>query len=77
MIGVGAEGMDGLLEGDLDLEADAIGLDDGQGGQRPVGAQQDFAAARGMGDEHKAHGDAHGAPEQIKHTVAQGDAGLP
>ena len=27
-----------------------------------------------MGDEHEAHGDAHGAPEQIKHTVAQHDA---
>jgi len=68
--------MDGLFERDLDLEADAIGLDDVQGFQRQIGAHQDFTSPCGMADQDEAHNDADGAPDQIEHAVAQGDARL-
>jgi hypothetical protein len=47
-MGIRADDVEGLLEGDFDLESQAINADDVQGGQHQVGAhQQDGAAEDG------------------------------
>ena len=55
VIGIGADGVDGRLETDLDLEAPPIKANDGHGVQRDVGTQEDKSAAGGMVDQHQTH----------------------
>jgi len=77
MVGEGADRVDGLLEGDFDLEADAVYLDDCEGIEREIRAEEYLPPPRGMLDEHEAHDDADRAPEQIERAVEQRDAFLP
>ena len=71
-----ADGVDGLLEGDLDLEAYAVEPDDLHRRERQVGAEQDLPSARGVDDQHEADGDADGAPVQVEREEADRDAAL-
>src|ERR1039457_5936982 len=57
--------MEGLLEGDLDLESQAIDADDIQGGQGQVRAHQQDGTAKGMEYHDEADEDADGTPQQV------------
>ena len=65
VIGPGADGVKGVLEGEFDFEAQGIEADDLGGRQRKVGGHEDQAAAGGMDDGDETHEAAGGAPEQI------------
>ena len=51
VVGIGADGVDGLLETDLDVEPPAVELEDGRRIEGEVGAQQDEASTGGVIDE--------------------------
>jgi len=65
MVGPSAEGVESLLEGDLDFEAQGVEADDLGRAERQVGGHEDKAAAGGMDDGDEAHEAAGGTPEQI------------
>ena len=62
MVGIGADSVDCLFETDLDLEPDAEDFDNLQGGQGPVGGQQDFPAAIRVDNQDEADKAAGGFP---------------
>ena len=70
VVGVGAEGMEGLFEADFDLEAVTVELNDGEWLEGEVGRHEDDAATGGMVDEDEAHEVTDGPPEQIDGEVA-------
>src|ERR1700678_3604783 len=73
VVGPGAEGVEGLLEGDFDFETQGIEADDLGWGERQIGGHEDQAAAGGMDDGDEAHEAAGGAPEQIARDPLQPD----
>jgi hypothetical protein len=76
VIGIGADGVDGLFETDFDFEAPAVEADDFQGFQGQIRAEQHQPAARGMDHPDEADQAAQLAPDQIKRVIAQRDAGF-
>ena len=75
--GIGADGVNGLLETDLDFEPPAIEADDLQRLQGLIGAEQNQPATGGMDHPDKPNQAAQLAPEQIKSIIAQGHARFP
>src|ERR1700678_592607 len=65
VVGPGAEGIESLLEGDFDFEAQGVEAYDLSGTERQVGGHEDETAAGGMDDNDEAHEAAGGTPEQI------------
>jgi hypothetical protein len=70
VIAVRAHGMDGLFEGNLDFETDAIKRDDFQGVEGKVGGKKNPAAAVRVNDGNEPHQATDGAPEQIYAAIA-------
>ena len=68
-----ADGVEGLLESDLDLEAQGVEPDDLRRREGQVGAEEQDLAALGMHDRHEAHKPAGRPPEQIAADILQGD----
>ena len=73
VIGPGAEGVEGLLEGELDLEAQRLQPDDLGGREREVRAQQQDPPAGGMHDGDDPHAAAGGPPQQVARGPPQRD----
>ena len=65
VIGIGADAVDGLLEGHFDFESQAIEADDVERSQGRVGAHQQDGAALGVEYGDEADEDAGGAPQQV------------
>jgi len=65
VVGPGAEGVEGLLEGDLDFEAQGVEANNLGRRERQIAGHEDKAAAGGMDDGDEAHKALGGAPEQI------------
>ena len=74
MIGPGADGVEGLFERDLDLEAQGVESDDLGRSERDVGGQEQNLAAVGMDDGDEADHASGRTPEQVAANPAQGDA---
>ena len=71
MAGIGADGVDGLLEADLNFKAPPVELDDGEGSEGEVRAQEDELTPSRVIDRHQADSPAQGTPEQIQATVTE------
>ena len=54
MVGIGADGVNGLLEADLNFEAPTVELDDGEGSEGDVRAQEDELTPSRVIDQHQA-----------------------
>ena len=65
VVGEGAQNVKGVLEGDLDLEAQAVEADDFEGRQFEIGAHEQAFSARGVIDSHEPHKAGDGPPEQV------------
>lgn len=76
VIGPDADGMESVLEGDLDFEAKGVEPDNLGSGERQVGGHEDQAAAGRMDDGDKTNHAASRSPEQIAGGPLQGDVGL-
>src|SRR3990170_8082849 len=63
-----ADDLDEHLEGDLDLEAEAVGIEDAFGAEHGVGGDEDAVGALGIDAEHEA--DEEAVPEEIAAEVA-------
>ena len=74
VIGPGADGVQGLLERDLDFETQGVQPVDFCRSQSDVGAEQQNPAALGMDDRDETHEATGGPPEQILISVLHGDA---
>ena len=77
VITVGSNGVDGLFERHFDFEAYAVELDDLEGLQRKIRAQQDLAASLRMNDQDEPDANADRPPQEIHDTVAEGDIAFP
>ena len=71
VVGIGADGMDGLLEADLDFEPPAVESDDRQGLQRGVGGQEDELTAGGVIDQDETDQPAQRSPQQVQAAARQ------
>src|SRR5437879_5242859 len=76
MISVGTQGVNGLPEARLNLEAPGVEADDVQWAHAQVGTEQDQAPAAGVDDPDEANRQPQGTPKQIAAVVAQGDLAL-
>src|SRR2546426_128643 len=70
VVGVGPQGVQGLLEADFDLEAAAVELDDFQGCEGEQGSHEDDPPSRRVIDEYEANEAPYGSPEKISGEVA-------
>src|SRR5207247_5088423 len=77
VIRVSPEGVNGLLEADLDFETPAVEANNLQWVQGQIGAKEDHVAARRVAYPNKADQLAQGPPEEVLAVVAQGDARFP
>ncbi len=76
VVGVSADGVDGLLEADFDFEAPSVKTNNLQSFQGQIGGKQNQAAAGGMDHPNKAHQPAQRPPDQVKGVIAQHDPGF-
>ena len=76
VIGIGSEGIKGLLEGDFDFESEPIDSKDVQRGEGQIGGHEDFGSMLGVDDQDKADQNAHGAPKKIDGTIPYRDMGF-
>ena len=73
VVAIGADDTECLLEGQFDLESQAIDADDIQGTQCHVGGHQQDGAATRMRYGDEADEDADGSPEQVGGAKPEGD----
>jgi hypothetical protein len=73
MVGVDADGVNGLLEGKLDFEPQAVEPDDVGRIEAEVGGQEDALAPCRMIDEDESDNYPHGSPEQVEGAEVEGD----
>lgn len=73
MIGICSDGVYCLFEADLNLIAQTIKLNDLQGIQLDVGAEEDEAPTSGVNDQDDANQFTQGSPEQVQAIVADGN----
>src|SRR5213078_844531 len=77
VIRVSPDGVNGLLEADLDFETPAVEANNLQWVQGQIGAKEDHVAARGVAYPDKADQLTQGPPQQVLAVVAQRDARFP
>jgi hypothetical protein len=65
VVRVGAEQAQGVLEGELDLEAQPVRADDLERHEAQVGGDEDRTAARCVIDQHEAHQRVHRPPDEV------------
>jgi hypothetical protein len=66
VLGIGADGVNGLLETDFDFEPPAVKLEDGQRIEGEVGAQKNEASTRGVIDQDETGQPTQRPPEQVQ-----------
>ena len=71
MVGVGADGVNGLLEREFDFESQAVDPDDIDRVEAEIGGHEDALSSAGMIDEDKAHEGSDRSPEQIERAKVQ------
>ena len=71
MVGVGADGVHGVLKGEFDFEPQAVEPDDVERIEAEVGGQEDALAPCRVIDEDEADKDSHGSPEQVEGAEVQ------
>ena len=76
MIREGSDLADRLFEAVLDLEAQAIEMNDVASFQRNIGAHQEARASCGMNDGDEAHQPSGRTPDQIADAITQRDIAL-
>jgi len=76
VIGISSEGIESLLEGDLDFESEPIESKDVQGGQGQVRGHEDFGSMLRVDDQDKADQNAYRAPKEIDGTIPDGALGF-
>ena len=71
MIGIGAQGVNGLLETDLDFESPAVDSNDVERVQGQIGAEENEPPPAGMNDPNEADQLTQRTPEQIAAIIEQ------
>ena len=76
MIGIGSEGIEGLLERDFDFESEPVESKDVHRQQGQIGGHEDLGTMLGVDDQDKADQNAHGSPKKIDGTISYRDLGF-
>lgn len=71
MVGIGSDGVKGLLEGHLDFEAYAVELAALDGRKGKVRGYEDCFASMGMQDGNEANEDSNRSPNEIDHPIVE------